>query len=423
MKKLLAFTLTAILLLLSLGAAAEDIETEIAQNAVVMVCDAADNVPLGSGIVLQDGSVVTAAFRARNYILQRTDGTPLSVNRIRPALSAGLTFLYAEDLPQGVMPDGSLTDAASLTLVWYDEEGVHAAAARREEAFTYLNTSALLVQTDVPADIGALVLDETNRAVGMVAAHWGTADLRYVLVPLTTADAAANAGSLCSVSWADSLLTLSWSPEDLAGLGDSFTVCCLDAANDYYYYVSVSAADGHASFSGVPGHSYLLYFAAADDSARRPLRDDLSAEILVPAALPCTEFGYTVADIYVGLLPAGLGLTTPEKPEPQASFTRAELSAADHALYVQVTNTYQVTEEVDRTLLITLTAPDGSCRADMSGYLYAPEMNENDCWNASLDKMLREQIASPGGLSAGEYQVDIYIGGKAAGSVSFTVTD
>jgi hypothetical protein len=76
----------------------------------------------------------------------------------------------------------------------------------------------------------------------------------------------------------------------------------------------------------------------------------------------------------------------------------------------------------DFTLLISLTAPDGSNYRYESGWYYDPSVMEKDEWYTLLSETTLLDMLNANGYPQGTYEMAMYIEGKLADSFSFELT-
>ena len=76
----------------------------------------------------------------------------------------------------------------------------------------------------------------------------------------------------------------------------------------------------------------------------------------------------------------------------------------------------------DFTLLVSLTAPDGSNYRYESGWYYDPSVMKKDEWYTLLSDTTLLDMLNEAGYPAGTYEMAMYIEGKLADSFSFELT-
>ena len=76
----------------------------------------------------------------------------------------------------------------------------------------------------------------------------------------------------------------------------------------------------------------------------------------------------------------------------------------------------------DFTLLVSLTAPDGSNYRYESGWYYDPSVMEKDEWYTLLSETTLLDMLNANGYPQGTYEMAMYIEGKLADSFSFELT-
>ena len=81
---------------------------------------------------------------------------------------------------------------------------------------------------------------------------------------------------------------------------------------------------------------------------------------------------------------------------------------------------YEVTEKItDKTLLITLTDPEGNNYRYESVWMYAPEYMQEDVWYISLTGSGLTYSLDQNGYPHGEYQMAYYVDGDLADAFTF----
>ena len=83
-------------------------------------------------------------------------------------------------------------------------------------------------------------------------------------------------------------------------------------------------------------------------------------------------------------------------------------------------STYEVTENIEgKSLLVTLTDPNGNNYRYESGWLYSPDYMAEDIWYLSLAETNLTSILNADGYPAGVYRVAFYVDGLLADEFSF----
>ena len=99
-----------------------------------------------------------------------------------------------------------------------------------------------------------------------------------------------------------------------------------------------------------------------------------------------------------------------------------ELLRSERACIYSVSS-YTVDQGIENlTLLITLTAPDGSNYRYESGWYYDPSVMEKDEWYVLLQDTNLLTMLNDSGYPAGTYEMSMFIEGKLADSFSFELT-
>ena len=112
------------------------------------------------------------------------------------------------------------------------------------------------------------------------------------------------------------------------------------------------------------------------------------------------------------------GLKEGEAPVPVTEVTE-ELLRSSRA-YCYSWATYEVTENIEgKSLLVTLTDPNGNNYRYESGWLYSPDYMAEDIWYLSLAETNLTSILNADGYPAGVYRVAFYVDGLLADEFSF----
>ena len=264
------------------------------------------------------------------------------------------------------------------------------------------------------ASRGDVVADASGYIMGFVAAVWTEGVDQYVVIPAQLP--AEPTVTDLSLQTENGVLRISWHN---AEEGAQPVVTVADLGNNYYLHWQPAAGSETGSLIYVPGRIYTVCVSTNTDD---PTGEDAAyATLVTDAAEPVTDHSFTSRQ-YVGFMPAGTDQydTTQRVPEGQA--VTAEALTGTDPLFLQVINTYDVTEQIDLAMAIVLTAPDGCVFWQEATFSYMPNLTEEDAWMADLSGQVSDLMKyHDDTLPAGEYTVSYYIGGQLGGSVTFTL--
>lgn len=335
--------------------------------------------------------------------------------------------------PLQLLASGTAADAALVLGCTWDG-GLCTVAQSEVKPALYGTQDACLVSAPAGLAPGAVVLDANGMLSGMVVASWGEKPGYYAaltrqamaqdFIALSqTAQAADNWLDAPALSYDEGILTVDWSAEVQTDEDSQMHVYLIDQGNHFYSWYLVSGAEDSLELPVTPGRSYGLWIQHSQSKDREwdsaPMSP--SARISIPEAQPLTAHQFQNQLCYLASVPAeetpdGAALLPALEP-----ITAQALTDESHRLYLQVTDTYQVTEEMETALVIALTTPDGQCFSLLSGYIYMPSLNEGDCWNADVTDLIRGISEMGGGFIPGEYSLAYYIGGEYAGGTAFVI--
>lgn len=302
----------------------------------------------------------------------------------------------------------------------------YAEPAKQVTNASYGGRDAYLVSADEPLLPGAVLLDEDNDVIALVSATWGEAENRYVAVTMDTllhtyANSIDDWPSAVPVSYENGLVTLDWS--ESATEESAYVVYVQDLANRYYSYYLMDEGETTWSVYTAPGAEYGVWvrpFSVGDEiDVYLPSMNGVYFE--TPDEGLFTDYGFTdescLAWAPVNVLPGLTGeLTALEEVTPEA------LTDPDKALYLQVTNTYDVDEDVELPMVIVLETPEGYRIMSANGYLFSPDYEASDVWHAEITGLFNDYLQyGSGSFAPGEYAVRYAIGGMWAGGFTFTI--
>ena len=261
---------------------------------------------------------------------------------------------------------------------------------------------------------GDVVADASGYIMGFVAAVWTEGVDQYVVIPAELP--AEPTVTDLSLQTENGVLRISWRN---AEEGAQPVVTVADLGNNYYLHWMPAAGSETASLVYVPGRVYTVCVSTNTDD---PTGEDAAYTTLVTdAAAPVTEHSFTSRQ-YLGFMPAGTDQYDATQRVPEGQNVTADALTGTDPLFLQVINTYDVTEQIDLAMAIALTAPDGCVFWQEATYSYLPNLTAEDAWMADLSQQMSDLIKyHDGTVPSGEYTVAYYIGGQLGGSVTFVL--
>ena len=352
--------------------------------------------------------------------------------------------LFTTTSEQEAAPVSTKEAKGTVVLASCNQSGLQLLNGRILYPMTWRNAPCCLLESSGEASMGAAVYDKDNGLLGVIVAAWGEGVNRYVMLPAssfmdaegdltppapTTTPAPENT---VFVQWlkdgkaelSGHMLTVSWNQTALENPQEDsvVTVFLADEGNSYYSWIYAKAADGQLFAPVVPGRTYRYAVQHAYGETVSGLNwVDQAQQITVPAAADFTQYHYADASIYLGVLPAMVeGFSTAEA-EKVENITRELLEDEGKSLMLQVTSTYQVTEEITCDMLLTLSTPDGNVFCEPASYIFMPDIMEKDVWNANLDGLLEDYLKLKKRFEPGEYVIRYYFDGALVNTVRFTL--
>ena len=436
MKKLLAVLLCLALLPLSAMAAGKN---EPAVFVVTAVDAYGQETNLGSAVLLLGPDVMlSTAPLPTNLDTVRVCGPDGSSHELLFAMAgdAGMQMLVLNG--ESSLPYASLSrqEGANGTLVGVTEKGQRYSAPVTSAVKTrYEGHDAWLISAKEPLLPGAMILDDAGDLLGVTVAVWGEGEARYValtgsaLIGVLTGSAEAQAdGSVwltdAAMTYDAGALTIDWSECEIDGFSEesTFTLYFEDVMNTYTSYLTTSAGATSVSIVVVPGREYRVWLRhdQSADSREVSKPEDRAMSFAVPEIGTLTDYGFTSECYLAWALVGGAPEATEELPKLE--FISADsLRNPDIGLYMQVINTYEVEEEIERDMIYVLHTPEDYTFFTGAGYIFMPEYQEHDAWNADITGMFEDYLVfnGTGNFAPGEYTVSYVIGGEYAGGFSF----
>ena len=166
-----------------------------------------------------------------------------------------------------------------------------------------------------------------------------------------------------------------------------------------------------------PGRFYII--GPAVSQGRPDFVPESYASVFLPRAEKLTEYHFRPVVTAIAELPGSI----PKEgavPVPVANEDVTEELLRSGRAYFYSHSTYQVTEEIDnKSLLVTLTDPNGNNFRYESGWLYSPEYMQEDIWYLSLKETGLIATLDENGYPAGVYKVAFYVDGDLADEFTF----
>lgn len=440
LRKMLSLLLLSALLLSLLPARAED-----APPALFRLIDVSEDGSerlMGTAVLFSDHETLLTTVWAMPFggtvKAVGPDGDYALASAVRLTEESEMVLLTLERPceaaePMQLLTSGSAADAALVVGCTLDG-AVRSIPQSDVKPARYGALDACLISAPAALAPGALVLDAQGMLSGLVVAAWGEKPGYYAaltrpamaqdFITLTQAAMAAdNWLDAPQITYDQGVLTVDWSAEVQTEESSRMHVYLIDQDNHFYSWYLISGAQDSVELPVTPGRSYGLWLQHSQSEEREwdaaPMAP--AARITIPPAQPLTAHGFQSQLCYLAFAPAGdnpdgAALLPPLEPISAQTLTDESLR-----LYLQVTDTYQVDEELETALVIALTTPDGQCFSLLSGYIYMPSLCDGDCWNAEVTDLIRGAMGMGAGPLSGEYTLTYYIGGDFAGQTAFTL--
>ena len=331
-----------------------------------------------------------------------------------------------------LLPWGESVSASSCTVRFGDRMGSRIIrGVVSSEEITWNGQRCLLLSLTDPAPAGSPVLTDDGHLAGIVIAQWAEGVNRVLVLP-----AEGIAGCVAGVArliaglpeWSDApqglvltadknRVTVDWSGMTLpeAPEGTQVYMVLVDTGNNFLTSFPADAENRRITELLTPGRFYI---AGPVVSEGRPSSVPQSfASVFIPQAEKVTEYSFRPVLTAIAEAPEG-GLKEGEAPVPVTEVTEELLRSGRAYFYSH--STYSVTENVgDKSLLVTLTDPEGNNYRYTSGWLYSPDYMEEDIWYLPLAETRLTDALNAGGYPAGVYRVAYYIEGELADAFEF----
>ena len=334
-----------------------------------------------------------------------------------------------------LLPWGESVPASACTVRFGDSLGSRInRGVLASESITWQGRRFLLLTLTDPAPAGSPVLTSDGSLAGIVTAEWAQGENRVLALPVEglAEDMSEVAGLLrglpewgsapqgLTVTAEKNLVTVSWKDMTLpeAPEGSDVYMVLVDTGNDYLTSFPVKDVEGSTvTLLLTPGRFYIV--GPVVSQGRPDSVPESYASIFLPRAEKLTEYKFRPVLTAIAELPGSIpkegAVPVPVVPE---EVTEALLRSGKAYFYSH--STYEVTEEIDgKSLLVTLTDPNGNNYRYESGWLYSPEYMQEDIWYLSLKDMGLTAGLNENGYPAGIYRVAFYVEGDLADEFSF----
>lgn len=434
----------ALLLAFAAAAGAEEAETEPAREPELYdLWDSGESmtwistaVPVSDGVLIVPASVLPE----KQDQLVVSDGNKVwEAKAVLPDKSGLLaTILFdaeKEELQKGFwpfLPYGESVSASACTVRFGDELGSRINRRVLSASFqTLQGNSCWLLSLSGSAAVGSPVLTQDGQLAGIIVAEYAEGENRYlsfsaeeiVRVLANVSDLLANLPGWGNppegfrITAEKNLVTIDWKDVRLPEKkeGESVWLVVMDAGNIYLSYFQAETEAKQIKLVLTPGRTYM---AGITVSANAP--DDIPQEygvIFLPQAKRLTDYNFESKVCAVAEAPES-GVSEGNPPVPVQEVTE-ELLRSGRA-YFYSTSTYEVTEDIsNKSLLITLTDPDGQNYRYESLWVYSPEYMKEDTWYVSLAESRLTAALDRKGYPKGIYRIAFYVDGDLADSVIF----
>lgn len=290
--------------------------------------------------------------------------------------------------------------------------------------------SCLLLDLEEEVPLGAAILNAKGELAGLVVADYAEGQNRVLALTVVEiargiTDVGTTLGRLSSwgnpqegfhVTAEKNLVTVDWSAVTLPekAEGETLFLVVADTGNDYLNFYPAEAPDKKIKMLLTPGRIYVSgILASAEAPSDLPECYEVTA---IPKARKLTEYSFRPTLTAIAEMPENV--KEEQAPDPVTEVTE-ELLRSGRA-YFYSASAYEVTEKItDKTLLITLTDPEGNNYRYESVWMYAPEYMQEDVWYISLTGSGLTYSLDQNGYPHGEYQMAYYVDGDLADAFTF----
>ena len=360
--------------------------------------------PVSAALPVADGKVLV--------LLHETDGA-------KPAIQA-YSFLNSGIAPQ----TGDLMVRSGDWMRSRVNRAVYDASV-----ISWNGKEAMLLTLSGDTVIGSPVVTTDGKLAGIILAEYAEGVNRYVAltVPEISVCLQEAAGILDApetdnrpegyqVTMKGNEVTFDWSGVSLPEVkeGEKLYHVLVDSESSYLNYMEIDENTTAITMLLTPGRTYLSGLGAFAETP-----DDLPEQIAVtalPEAEKLTEYEFKSLVFAIAEMPEGADETTMPTATTQVT---EELLRSGRACMLS-SSSYKVDKKMEGfSLLVTLTAPDGSNYRYESQWYYDPELMGEDEWYTRMTDTGLLDMLDRNGYPDGIYEMAMYIDGKLADSFSF----
>ncbi|MBQ8201900.1 MAG: hypothetical protein IJZ74_09050 [Clostridia bacterium] len=433
MKRILSLILSLMLLAALLPACAETAEVSPLYR-IVHRTEAGD-VYLGTGVLFASKNLLLTAAGCCSageslYAIGEDGEHVVTYTGVITDTGVALVGLATESAAEPVGLTNSDQVAQSIVQAVDGEGKALQSSLLNVRMSVYNGREAVLLTVEDAMPLGAVMLGEDGGVACMTVAQYSESHNTYttlmvsvlaqVLLDATAEEDAQSEWLEPALTWENGYFCVDWSEQ--AREDGVYSVAL--AAKENAYYSAHHVSDGVTSMELAlpPGHTYVVLVQwAADDDA---LQSAFEWKEAVSLAVPAAEFtGYEFTQqCWLAGVKAGEDVTGRVLPE-WTGMTAASLMDEGMDYYLQIRNTYAVSEELSMALSLEMIAPDGQVYYEQHSYLFDPAIAADDSFAMPLDDLLAScaEFSEGGVLQSGAYTIRYSIGGGVAGTVSFTL--
>lgn len=428
MMKRLLLLLTAMLLIFCATAQAADVYL-LVENAMyrIYLRQEGEDLLLGNGVLMMDHNLLLApavcAVQGDLYALGKDGEHAIAVTEVLD--DSGLALLQMATSSAGTPLNMANAEATGIACIFSTDAAGKLLLAPlnqvRSGVFHHLET--LVLSSDEGLLPGGILADEKGNLIGITIAQQTEGLGTYFALDANgihraiTRQQYADAFLPVTASWADGILTVSWT-DDQPRTEGVYLISVCGGDNSYYTHYEAAYTEHSIQLTVPPGYQYLYQVQWAKDMAStvEPVWGAMSG-VFVPSD-SFNGYGYTQR--------CELVTRAGEKAPIQPLETPTAQVLADSKLikYLQVTASYQVEEKTLLPMTIELTTPDGQFFYESAMCIFNPEKAQKDVFLLPLNDLIRDCSSFSGGeLAKGEYLLRYTIDGGTAGEYAFTLAD
>ncbi len=190
----------------------------------------------------------------------------------------------------------------------------------------------------------------------------------------------------------------------------------------YYRFVSIQDGSTDCYANIIPGETYHVYVLAAQEPpAGLPGADPETDMSVIRTVMSDSE-----ADKHYESL--SFCVSAAQNPRDEIvlqgmkDFTVSQLNDPEVELYLQVVGRYEVTEESETFMTISLNTPSETTYEIGSVFIYSPDVRDNDAWHIPLTEILDSIRQLENNIPTGTYRLRFFIGNQLIDSLEFTVS-